>query len=185
MPIFIPGELITSKWANIRDAFVKSIKKKGKNKKKHYLYNHLKFLLDIIPESEIDHEDYTDLIDGTHSETLIKEQFDNEEANFIEQEMTEESEEEVTPVYQPSTSKRKRVKRETYEPDMRIESPRTDNSNIDFVSIDEHRIMNEDEAFFASLLPSVVRYSEEERLEFRIEVLAVMKRISDKKKISY
>lgn len=44
------------------------------------------------------------------------------------------------------------------------------------------RVMNEDEAFFASLLPTIVKYSEDERLEFRIEVLAVMKRINDKRR---
>lgn len=53
---------------------------------------------------------------------------------------------------------------------------------MDFVEVDaEHRLMNEDEAFFASLLPTVVKYSEDERLEFRIEVLAVMKKINDKR----
>lgn len=60
-----------------------------------------------------------------------------------------------------------------------------DTGEIDFVEVDtEHRLMNEDEAFFASLLPTVVKYSEDERLEFRIEVLAVMKKIKDKRKWS-
>lgn len=59
------------------------------------------------------------------------------------------------------------------------------NNDINFVEVDESdnpRVMNEDEAFFASLLPTVVRYSEDERLEFRIEVLGVMKKIKDKRK---
>ncbi|CAB3233048.1 unnamed protein product [Arctia plantaginis] len=59
------------------------------------------------------------------------------------------------------------------------------NDDINFVEVDESdnpRLMNEDEAFFASLLPTVVRYSEDERLEFRIEVLGVMKKIKDKRK---
>ncbi|CAB3242675.1 unnamed protein product [Arctia plantaginis] len=59
------------------------------------------------------------------------------------------------------------------------------NDDINFVEVDESdnpRVMNEDEAFFASLLPTVVRYSEDERLEFRIEVLGVMKKIKDKRK---
>ena len=41
--------------------------------------------------------------------------------------------------------------------------------------------MNEDEAFFASLLPTVVKYNEDERLEFRIEVLNVMKKLKEKR----
>lgn len=60
-----------------------------------------------------------------------------------------------------------------------------DNNDIDFVEVDEAdnpRVMNEDEAFFASLLPTIVRYSEDERLEFRIEVLKVMKKIKDERK---
>lgn len=60
-----------------------------------------------------------------------------------------------------------------------------DTGEIDFVEVDaEPRLMNEDEAFFASLLPTVVKYSEDERLEFRIEVLAVMKKIKDNRKWS-
>lgn len=61
------------------------------------------------------------------------------------------------------------------------------NNDIDFVEIDEAdnpRVMNEDEAFFASLLPTIVKYNEDERLEFRIEVLGVMKKIKDKRKWS-
>uniref|UniRef100_A0A2A4JF93 MADF domain-containing protein n=1 Tax=Heliothis virescens TaxID=7102 RepID=A0A2A4JF93_HELVI len=56
-------------------------------------------------------------------------------------------------------------------------------ADIDFVEVDNNdpRIMNEDEAFFASLLPTVVKYNEEERLEFRIEVLGVMKKLKEKR----
>ncbi|XP_075987037.1 uncharacterized protein LOC142983823 [Anticarsia gemmatalis] len=60
-------------------------------------------------------------------------------------------------------------------------------ADIDFIEVDESdnpRVMNEDEAFFASLLPTVVKYSENERLEFRIEVLSVMRKIMDKRKWS-
>ncbi|CAH0697543.1 unnamed protein product [Spodoptera exigua] len=56
-------------------------------------------------------------------------------------------------------------------------------NDIDFVEVDTNdpRIMNEDEAFFASLLPTVVKYNENERLEFRLEVLGVMKKLRDKR----
>ncbi|XP_022836565.1 uncharacterized protein LOC111363928 [Spodoptera litura] len=59
-------------------------------------------------------------------------------------------------------------------------------NDINFVEVDtsfanDPRIMNEDEAFFASLLPTVVKYNENERLEFRLEVLGVMKKLKDKR----
>lgn len=63
------------------------------------------------------------------------------------------------------------------------DAPTNDSNDIDFVDIDDNdpRIMNEDEAFFASLLPTIVKYNEDERLEFRIEVLSVMKKIKEKR----
>ncbi|CAG4962436.1 unnamed protein product [Colias eurytheme] len=60
---------------------------------------------------------------------------------------------------------------------MKVEKDKIEESN-------DPRIMNEDEAFFASLLPTVVKYSEDERLEFRIEVLSVMRKIKEKRKWS-
>ncbi|GBP86209.1 hypothetical protein EVAR_68016_1 [Eumeta japonica] len=155
------GEIIIGKWTNIRDTFVKSLKSKmGRPKRKYLFYDHLKFLLKIVPEEEWVEEDIP-----------VKQEVDAKE-----------------------TSKRKRAKRSSdfdysYSQDEPASSKDTDYqpafNDIDFIEceeidsskINDPRVMNEDEAFFASLLPTVVRYNEDERLEFRIEVLAIMKRI--------
>lgn len=169
-----------SKWTNIRDTFVKTLRKKGRKGKHYILYEHLTFLLPVLPEANPDQDNlgYDDQPEETQKEILF-----NSRKSDYERYDSEASSVEITPV-KASSSKRKRTKKESHheiqeEIDMRMED-----ANIDFVSIDDPRIMNEDEAFFASLLPSVVKYSEDERLEFRIEVLALMKRISDKRKWS-
>ncbi|CAK1595414.1 unnamed protein product [Parnassius mnemosyne] len=161
----ITGELILNKWTNIRDTFVKTLKTKmGKPKKKYLLYDHLKFLTKVTPEEETT-EEYN--VDVPISFTNVK------------------TEEKVKPSYHI----RKRTKHINYDeevPDKKSLVRDFDTSNdLDLVGIDETndpRVMNEDEAFFASLLPTVVKYNEDERLEFRIEVLAVMKRIKDNRK---
>lgn len=78
------------------------------------------------------------------------------------------------------SSKKKSKKASTINDDVSINDQY---SAIDFVEVDNNdpRIMNEDEAFFASLLPTVVKYTEDERLEFRIEVLGVMKKLKEKR----
>lgn len=76
--------------------------------------------------------------------------------------------------------RRKRSKKPETMHTEREESPKMD--FVEMVDSQDPRIMNEDEAFFASLLPTVVKYSEEERLEFRIDVLAVMKSINQKRR---
>ncbi|KAJ8705232.1 hypothetical protein PYW07_011059 [Mythimna separata] len=79
-----------------------------------------------------------------------------------------------------SSSRKKTKKNSTINDDVSVNDQL---SAIDFVEVDNNdpRIMNEDEAFFASLLPTVVKYTEDERLEFRIEVLGVMKKLKDKR----
>lgn len=79
-----------------------------------------------------------------------------------------------------SVSTKKKSKRSSTQDDVSVNDQL---SAIDFVEVDNNdpRIMNEDEAFFASLLPTVVKYNEDERLEFRIEVLGVMKKLKEKR----
>ncbi|XP_050555350.1 uncharacterized protein LOC126911578 [Spodoptera frugiperda] len=85
-----------------------------------------------------------------------------------------------------SVSSRKKSRKSSYK-DTNDDSSVMDSINdINFVEVDtsfanDPRIMNEDEAFFASLLPTVVKYNENERLEFRLEVLGVMKKLRDKR----
>ncbi|KAL0810134.1 hypothetical protein ABMA28_010929 [Loxostege sticticalis] len=148
-------EHIVNKWTNIRDTFVKTLRTKmGKTKRRYIYHDLLKFL---ISEVSGGHKDYA------------------EEANVSYMKEENASEEEVV---QP----RKRRKKEAPP-----EPPKVyDTNDIDFVEVEESdpRLMNEDEAFFASLLPTVVKYNEDERLEFRIEVLNVMKKLKDNRRWS-
>lgn len=157
------GELILNKWTNIRDTFVKTLKTKmGRPRRKYLLYEHLKFLIKVTSTDE----DFTVDFNTEDSSSYMK----------TERESPKES-----------TSHRKKSRKSEYYEEEAKKSKDSDKTEVDYVEVDEcndPRIMNEDEAFFASLLPSVVKYSEDERLEFRIEVLAVMKRIKEKRKWS-
>ncbi|XP_045456639.1 uncharacterized protein LOC123666578 [Melitaea cinxia] len=159
----VTGELILNKWTNIRDTFVKTLKTKmGRPRRKYLLYEHLKFLIKVTSTDE----DFTVDFNTEDSSSYMK----------IERESPKDS-----------TSHRKRSRKSDYYEEEAKKSKDSDKTEVDYVEVDEcndPRIMNEDEAFFASLLPSVVKYSEDERLEFRIEVLAVMKRIKEKSKWS-
>lgn len=169
-----PGEHILNKWVNIRDTFVKSLKpKKGKPKKKYVLYDHLKFLLKVRPENE-ENLEYSTM--EVENDVPIPVSYLKLEAEDMEHSYN-----------QHNTRKKKKV---NYDEDYVIPSKSgkgyTDDNGIDFVEVEESnendaRVMNEDEAFFASLLPTVVKYNEDERLEFRIEVLGVMKKIKEKR----
>ncbi|CAK1546668.1 unnamed protein product [Leptosia nina] len=153
----LAGEKILCKWTNIRDTFVKSLKTRmGRPKKKYIYYDHLKFLLKLTGEKGV--TDYND---------------DSTDMKIDEQ---------------PRKTKRRRTEYNTDSSDHEYQANSEDYQNDNDVGIEsvvvesnDPRIMNEDEAFFASLLPTVVKYSEDERLEFRIEVLAVMKRIREQR----
>ncbi|XP_045779752.1 uncharacterized protein LOC123877244 isoform X1 [Maniola jurtina] len=161
----VTGEQILNKWTNIRDTFVKTLKRSrmGRPRRKYLLYDHVKFLIKVTnTEDDFNVELSTD---------------DNSAYMKTERESPKEI---------PTTSTRKRSRKSNYSDEEPRRSKEYDKYEKmeDFAEIDEcndPRIMNEDEAFFASLLPSVVKYSEDERLEFRIEVLAVMKRIKEKR----
>ncbi|XP_068624795.1 uncharacterized protein [Battus philenor] len=160
----LTGEIVLKKWTNIRDTFVKTLKTKmGKPKKKYLLYDHLKFLTKITPEVE-SNVDYNIDVPLSFFKIDKEEKVCHSKRKFKE---IDESEE---------TSTKKSIVNDC------------DTSNdLEIQSIDESsdpRLMNEDEAFFASLLPTVVKYNEDERLEFRIEVLALMKNIKDRRKWS-
>ncbi|XP_047540721.1 uncharacterized protein LOC125073748 [Vanessa atalanta] len=159
----VTGELILNKWTNIRDTFVKTLKTKmGRPRRKYLLYDHLKFLIKVTSTDE----DFSVGYNTEDSSTYMK----------VEIESPKET-----------TSYRKRSKKSDYIEEEPKKIKDIEKTEVDYVEVDEcndPRIMNEDEAFFASLLPSVVKYSEDERLEFRIEVLAVMKRIKEKRKWS-
>lgn len=162
----VTSEKIQSKWTNIRDTFVKTLKTKmGKRKHKYILHEHLTFLLKVASLNDDYYMDYS-----SEDIAMFKTERDNPN--------------EISTDVNIDISLPKKPKKLEYieEPSRTIDF---DKSELDYVEMDEcndPRIMNEDEAFFASLLPTVVKYSEDERLEFRIEVLAVMKKIKDQRK---
>ncbi|CAH2060646.1 unnamed protein product, partial [Iphiclides podalirius] len=158
----ITGELILNKWTNIRDTFVKTLKiKMGKPKKKYLFHDHLKFLTKVTREEECPVEYNVDV-----------------PLSFFKMEREER--------VRSNGHSRKRARHTEDEEEGRTPARELDqNSDMDLTYVDETndpRVMNEDEAFFASLLPTVVKYNEDERLEFRMEVLGVMKSIKEKRK---
>lgn len=161
--IFIVGELILNKWTNIRDTFVKTLKvRMGKPKKKYLFHEQLKFLTKVTREEECPVEYNVDV-----------------PLSFFKLEKEERT--------RSSGHSKKRPRHTEDEEDGRKSASRDleQNSDLDLMYVDETndpRVMNEDEAFFASLLPTVVKYSEDERLEFRMEVLGIMKNIKEKRK---
>ncbi|CAF4923917.1 unnamed protein product [Pieris macdunnoughi] len=157
----ITGEKIICKWTNIRDTFVKSLRTRmGAPKRKYVYYDHLTFLLKSQAE-EFD----------TNGEPVFFINNDN------------------TPKKDSSRKRSRRTEQVASESDyeqnseVMLDQSQSDNEIEQSVLVDtsDARVMNEDEAFFASLLPSVVKYNEDERLEFRMEVLGVMKKIRDKR----
>ncbi|XP_041983844.1 uncharacterized protein LOC121736604 [Aricia agestis] len=162
------GERIITKWTNIRDTFVKSLKTRaGKPKRKYVLHKHLKFLLKGTP-----HENETE--DDTEQTAE-----DSYAPRYIKTEESESSEDES-----PNKRRKESSEDDSYQKKWKKESRQKTIVEPEISAIDVYndpRVMNEDEAFFASLLPSVVNYSEDERLEFRLEVLALMKRIKEKR----
>lgn len=180
----------------------------GRPKRKYLLYNHIKFLTKIVPEEEKNaaylNED-NDVFMKQEAEP--ESSYPVEEPSFSQKrsKLSEFNDENATSDYSAgessfSNTKRKskkvsrdvndskEIKKKNRKNNVKDDSEKlsidNDNTNdIDFVEVADNdpRIMNEDEAFFAALLPSIVKYTEDERLEFRIEVLGVMKRIKEKR----
>ncbi|KAJ0171083.1 hypothetical protein K1T71_013282 [Dendrolimus kikuchii] len=188
------GEHIMGKWQNTRDTFIRSLRI-GRNgrlpKRKYMLHEHIKFLTKVAPDScNIDFAN-DDSLDSEPKRRRRRRQEDDESVTYNEEskpfEYYVENVEEKSNDFNNSSDNevyvrpKKKFKKETSTSVKEIES----NSDLNFVEVEETnnpRLMNEDEAFFASLLPSVVRYNEDERLEFRIEVLKVMNRIREKQR---
>lgn len=140
----------------------------GKPKRKYVLHEHLTFLLKIASLND----DYS--IDYSSEDSAV---FKTER----------ESSNDTSTDINIDVNVPKKPRKLEYIEEEPLRSNDYDKSDLDYIEMDEcndPRIMNEDEAFFASLLPTVVKYSEDERLEFRIEVLAVMKKIKDQRKLS-
>ncbi|KAL4712474.1 hypothetical protein ACJJTC_007490 [Scirpophaga incertulas] len=198
------SEHIMNKWTNIRDTFVKSLKHTGKQRRQYILYSQLKFLVENIRPDLMPAENHSEQVTTQVQSSSQDEELDLDRRlsrPYLTQITYEEpdrqsatkkrpnryegryaySPDRSSPCNIPAQRNRKRPKKKIAQVEDKSkdnvfvevnESPKRDDSL-------EPRLMNEDEAFFASLLPTVVRYDENERLEFRIEVLKIIKKIKD------
>lgn len=161
------AEIITAKWQNIRDSFVKSLKKKtGEARKKKYIYHdNLTFLLKVVQS------------DDTQS-SLDDSQYD--EQSQITESQTEEEEEEAAAdkTTQVQSCKITAKAKDTYNPPKRARLQEEVDRRI-LTALEKPP--DEDEAFFVSITPTVRKMTDEEKLEFRMEVLQVIQRIQKRK----
>ncbi|XP_053619199.1 uncharacterized protein LOC128680225 [Plodia interpunctella] len=162
------GEGVIYKWTNIRDTFMKTLKTQvGKQKRPYMFHNELTFLKKNFSDGEYNEE-------GGY--IYMKQEVEND-AETDDSVVRKKSKISVGLGPKKDSRKRKRNADESF-------SAKSD--DIDYVEhveieSDPRTVMNEDEAFFASLLPTVVKYDDDDKLDFRLGVLEVMKRIKEKK----
>ncbi|XP_047538223.1 uncharacterized protein LOC125071857 [Vanessa atalanta] len=141
-----------SKWRNIRDAYVRNLKRK--DGKRGYMYaKHLTFLSSRYNENHTSEDDTTD----EEKNVSI-----NKPRNI---EVTTNSDEEASTIV---NLKRRRV--EKFDKIEFVETP-----NIQ--TVETHCTEDEDRSFFDSLLPAVREFDLDQKLEFRCEVLKLIKHI--------
>lgn len=156
---FFTDKKLYNKWRNIRDSYVRNAKRKYS--KKGYLYaKHLSFLGDIYKQNTLfgsDGEDNNDDTWASDDETkiksiLFKSDFESKEESLIWQNNDE-------------TIDLNRKKRKT---------------GIEFVEANEATsssgvVVDEDKSFFDSLLPAVKDFTIDEKLEFRSDIIKLIK----------
>ncbi|XP_018580147.2 uncharacterized protein LOC108917847 [Anoplophora glabripennis] len=147
------GEQIHGKWQNVRDAFVKSLKKRSVHPTvRTYLYHEkLQFLMKVLQR------------DGEESSPHLHSTSDEAKA-----ERTEES---VSAKVDDACNIRKRLRLQEDMDQEILKALRSTKTAPD-----------EDEAFFISITPTVQKMSEEDKLEFRMGVLQLIKDINRKGK---
>lgn len=167
---------LTHRWYNVRDAYVKCRKRKVFNKpKKPYIYSDLLSFLDPIHKLPTDNNstiEYSDDLEYLAEEKINESQFEGnheDEITIDEQVIGEEyldtylDESEATPA--------KRL--------------RTDPLDENVVSILANLLEKEDDedrAFFKSIIPSVKALNRDAKIEFRIQVMKLLKNLSSSQK---
>ncbi|CAG5119798.1 unnamed protein product [Candidula unifasciata] len=171
------GEAITGKWQNIRDSFVKSLKKKsGQATKKKYLYHdNLTFLLKVVHSDDTEYDNLTFSLKVEQSEDTESSIDGPQQEQLNETHGEEEAEAEIEVQAQRNVGARPR---ESWNP---AKKPRLqeDINTTDLAAL--KNTIDEDEAFFISVIPSVRKMSEEDKLDFRINVLKVIQDINRRK----
>ncbi|XP_045457420.1 uncharacterized protein LOC123667588 [Melitaea cinxia] len=148
------GQQISKKWFNIRDAYVKSIKGP---KKRPYIYSKaMSFLDKVILGDRYNSSDYLEeqSLEG-EPEVWLNE-------TFIDVDV---------PAQEPPTKKHK--------PDYSCFLESQNDTVASILSKMINREEDEDRAFFTSIMPTVKALPDNAKLEFRIEVMQVLKKFKN------
>ncbi|XP_045454005.1 uncharacterized protein LOC123663361 [Melitaea cinxia] len=148
-----------SKWRNIRDAYVRSLKRK--DGKRAYMYAKLLTFLN------------TRYVDNHTSEGESEDE-SSDEAESVS--INKSRNIEVTATSEDESSTIDNLKRRRVEKTDKIEFVETPNVQSESVHVSE----NEDRSFFDSLLPAVREFDLDQKLEFRCGVLKLIKQIRSK-----
>lgn len=154
---FFAGKAVSEKWRHIRDAFALSLRKKSGDKRgKKYLYHdQLQFLTKIVTKdntvSSIDDDKETEEFD----------EVETDDANFN-----------VTPKSTPCRPKKQKTT--MCETDMAILKA------LEATALPQPTsIIDEDAGFFASITPAVKKFNDDQKLMFRMRVLALIQEIKN------
>ncbi|KAF5277504.1 hypothetical protein FQR65_LT03842 [Abscondita terminalis] len=164
--IRVSGDVITTKWQNLRDAFVRSLKKKsGQGVQRKYLYHdQLQFLLKIVSKDET-----VSSIPETAFDNDSTEDYQNDSLLPLHSTppTSEDNSRELKRRRNSKGNKRDPIEEEILKK-LRESSPPPD----------------EDQAFFQSVIPSVRKMSEDEKMEFRMGVLQLLHKIKQKRQFN-
>lgn len=153
--IIVSAQLITNKWNNIRDAFIRSLNvKSGQAARKPYVYHeNLKFLLKFTQKAETD----GNVVEETEQEHEVIAANDNEHSDNV---AIHESKKE------PSKTKRKI---DSIEAAILKEIKENKTTNAE-------RVLTED-SFFTSFIPYVKDMSEPEKIQLQMDLLSSIQKI--------
>ncbi|XP_023939209.1 uncharacterized protein LOC112046701 isoform X2 [Bicyclus anynana] len=155
------GQQISKKWFNCRDAYVKSMKEAQRGKRPYIYTNILRFLDPVLSDK------------GSDNQVV-----------FLDEQLFDDDNESWHPTsfVDMDEPPNKKAKLETPSKDY-LEA--TDPDNESLVSILArllHKEDDEDRAFFTSLVPSVKSLTDNAKLEFKIQVMKLLKEIKIKDK---
>ncbi|CAH2003415.1 unnamed protein product [Acanthoscelides obtectus] len=156
------------KWSNIRDIFIKSLKTKSGQAAKKYIYSdNLQFLLKTATPDETD----SSIPTQNDSESLPESQQTSH--SNLDQSIPSPSTSTST-----STMNRRGTKRlnAVYAEILKAIQANSAES--------ESELIDDDRAFMISLLPSVKQLNDEDRFDFRIEVMQLLRRFKNRSRFA-
>ena len=155
--MYFLGQLVSGKWQNVKDSFIKSLKNKsGQATSKKYIY----------------HDDHQFLMKIVQKDGTVSSMGDSQQLLDSEDEKQPETDVEV---HSQNTSK------ETYNQRKKSRLQQDIDREVLKALSSSNTAPDEDETFFISV-PAVRRMSEEEKLDFRMSVLQLIKYISSRRK---